>query len=134
VNRMASTWYEQLSTRGLEPGHRLAVSRGPLGRNDRIDVVEGALTYLRTGDDVVIHVHPPVAYSRRPAPVDSAREIVIEGTALPFLRRLSATGSFVAHEAMRFSDEGYSWEDVVGVVDALVEAGALRVTTAAASV
>jgi|GEM_PF-1114952 len=134
VNRMASTWYEQLSTRGLEPGHRLPVSRGPLGRNDRVDVVEGALTYLRTGDDVLVQVHPPAAYTRRPAPVDASREIVIEGTALPFLRRLSRTRSFVAHEAMGFSEAGYSWEDVEGVVDALVEAGALRVTSAAASV
>jgi hypothetical protein len=109
------------------------VPRGPLGRNDRVDVVEGALTYLRTGDDVVIHVHPPVAYTRRPAPVDASREIVIEGTALPFLRRLSRTRSFLAHEAMGFSEAGYSWDDVEGVVDALVEAGALRVTPAVAS-
>jgi hypothetical protein len=128
VDRLATTWYENLTTRGLEPGHRRPAARGQLGRGDRIDVVEGALTFLRTGEDVVIHFHPPAAYTHRPAPADLPREIVIEASALPFLRRLATTRSFEAHEAMYFSEEGYSWEDVEGVIDALVEAGALRVT------
>jgi hypothetical protein len=31
---------------------------------------------------------------------------------------------------MAFSEEGYSWEDVEGVLDALLDAGALRVIPA----
>jgi hypothetical protein len=130
VDKLATTWYENLTTRGLEPGHRAGGARAPLGPRDRIDVVEGALTFLRTGDDVVIHFHPPAAYTRRPGPAEPPREIVIEASALPFLRRLATTRSFEAGEAMAFSEEGYSWEDVEGVLDALLDAGALRVIPA----
>ncbi len=125
---LIAAWYERLRPRGLESGPVQAANQRPVRRGDRIELVAGALLFRgsSSGEEVVARLYAPAQHSRRPTRRDATGEIFLSGDALPLLRQLFRTPSFVARDAMHWRSEGYTWEEIKTVLEELLKVGAVR--------